>query len=236
MKKRLLSLSIILCLTALAAYAFGPRQEPPPKTSDIKPPEDKPYKLPNGDIKLGEITLHTRTKEISFPGFLNPPDLGTLEILLVSPPPYGRSHEGLVVTDASPFQLEAMLYMMGAKNDKKRNVKGKKGDLINIDLEWKDENGQLHREPIENWVLDERTDQPMVRKGFYFVGSSFHNDIYQAEGNGNLCLLYSNTPATVLDCADKDSDRDILYVTNPAKLQPGGYREVRVILSIRKER
>lgn len=236
MKKILLPLSILLILSAFAVYAFGPRQEPPPKTSDIKPPEDKPYKLPNGDIKLGKITLHTRLKEISFEGYLNPPDLGTLEILLVSPPPYGRSHEGLVVTEASPFQLEAMLYMMGAKNDVKRDLPGKKGDLINIDLEWKDGNGQIHREPIENWVLDERTDQPMVRKGFYFVGSSFYKDIYQAEGNGNLCLLYSNTPATVLDSPDKDSDKDILYVTNPAKLLPGGYKQVRIILSIRQER
>lgn len=236
MKRKLLPVLLLILISAAAVYAFGPRQEPPPKTSTMKPPEDKPYRLPNGDIRLGEYTLHTKLKEVSFKGFLNPPDLGTLEILIVSPPPLGRSHEGLIVTDASPFQMEAMLYLLGAKNDTKREIEGKKGDLIDIDVEWKDENGVLHREPVENWVMDERTGQPMVRQGFYFTGSSFYNNIYQAEGNGNLCLLYTNTTATVLVSPDKDSDRDILYVTNPAKLQPGPYREVRVILSIRKER
>ena len=76
----------------------------------------------------------------------------------------------------------------------------------------------------------------MKRQGFYFVGSSFYEEVYQAEGSGNLCLLYSNTDATVLDSADKDSGDDIIFETNPERVQPGAYRDIRVILSIRKER
>lgn len=227
---------VFASLSTILVYGFGAREEPAPTPSDLKPPTEKPYKLKNGDLRLGDITLHTRLREISFPAYLNNPDLGSLEVLIVSPPPRGRTHEGLVITEASPFQLETLLYILGAKSDTQRTVTNKKGDLINIDIEWQDSHGQLHREAVENWVLDERTGRPMVRQGFYFTGSSFFQGIYQAEGSGNLCLLYSNTAATVLDSADEDSDKDILYVTNPDKLQPGAYQDVRVILSIRKER
>ncbi|MCM8533677.1 MAG: YdjY domain-containing protein, partial [Lentisphaeraceae bacterium] len=212
------------------------QSEPAPQVYDIKPPSAKPQKLSNGNVKLGKITLDQKKKELSFKGFLNPPSLGTLEVLLVSPSPRGRQHEGLVITDASPFQLEVMLYLLGARNDIKRDIKGKKGSLIDIDIEWRDNNGKVHRDPIENWILDNRTGKMMKRQGFYFVGSSFENDVYQAEGSGNLALLYSNTSATVLDSADKDSGNDILFETNPEKFNPEAYRDVRVILSIRKER
>ena len=228
--------SLLLAGSALLVYAFGPQQEPAPKISDVKPPEEQIRKMKDGTVRLGEITLDPRKKEISFSGYLNPPDQGTLEVLIVSPKPIGRAHEGLVVTTASPYQLEAMLLLLGADNTIKRKHKNKKGSLINIDLEWKDDNGSLHRDPIEKWVMDERTKKIMQRKGFYFTGSSFYEGIYQAEGNGNLCLLYSNTGATVLDCADKDSNNDILYTTNPVMLKPGAYKEVRVIMSLRKER
>ena len=223
---------LLICI--LLCAAFGPQEEPAPKISEVKPPQESPIKQANGNIKLGEITLNPLLKEISFKGILNSPTQGTLEVLIVSQ--IGRVHEGLVITSASPYQLEAMLYMLGADNEIKRSQKHKKGSLVNIDLEWKDENGVLHRAPIEQWVLDERTKKAMKRKGFFFCGSNFIKDTYQAEGSGNLCLLYSNTPATVLNSADKDSNNDILFVTNPNMQKPGAYKTVRVIISLRKER
>jgi hypothetical protein len=236
MKYRITAFLIILGSAVMLSYALGPQKEPAPAVTDLKPPQETPRKLRNGNVKLGIITLDVRKKEVSFMGTLNPPDQGTLEVLVVSPPPLGRAHEGLVVTHASPYQLEAMLYLLGADNEIKRKQKGKKGSLINIDLEWKDDDGVMHRDPIEKWVLDERTKKIMQRKGFYFCGSNFFKEIYQAEGSGNLCLLYSNTTATVLDCADANSHADILYTTNPQMTQPGAYREVKVIMSLRKER
>ena len=225
---------LVLAVFGAAVLAFGPQEEPTPAASDVKPPEALPIKQKNGNIKLGEITLDNRKKEISFKGTLNSPDQGVLEVLISTP--RGRVHEALVVTKASPYQLEYMLYLLGADTEVKRKAKGKKGSLVNIDLEWQDDNGVLHREPIEQWVEDERTKKAMRRQGFYFCGSNIENKVYQAEGHGNLCLLYSNTPATVLDCADKDSSSDILYTTNSRKHQPGASRDVRVIISLKKER
>jgi hypothetical protein len=231
-------MKIILAITFifLSVYSLVAQQEPAAPKSTIKPPQAKLQKLKNGNVVLGKITLNQQKKEISFPAFLNSPKLGALEVLLVNPSPVGRQHEGLVITEASAFQLETMLYLLGAKNDIQRDVKGKKGSLIDIDIEWRDNNGEFHRDPVENWILDNRTGKMMKRQGFYFVGSSFYEGIYQAEGSGNLCLLYSNTDATVLDSADKASGDDIIFETNPERVQPGAYRDIRVILSIRKER
>ena len=235
MKIKLLAVTFLIG-SLILAFAFGPQEEPAPEISDVRPPEEQIRRMADGTLRLGEITLDPRTKEISFEGYLKHPKQGDLEILIASKTYSGRLHETLIVTEASSYQLEALLLAMGADNTIKRDIPNKRGSLVNIDLEWKDDSGLIHREPIEQWVLDQRTGKPMQRKGFYFVGSNFHKGIYQAEGSGNLCLLYSNTPATVLDCADRDSDSDIIYVTNPAKTGPGAYRNVRVIISLRKER
>lgn len=230
-KRVLALLSIVFFIPELYSQS-----EPAPKKTKVASPTEKPKQMSDGTIKLGLLTLDMKKKELSFPGFLNSPKLGELEVLIVSPSPKGRQHEGLVISKASPFQLEYMLYILGAESDKKSKVKGKKGSLIDIDIEWRDNNGKHHRDPVESWVLDNRTGKMMKRQGFYFVGSTIEDGFHQAEGSGNLCLLYSNTGATVLDCADKDSANDLIFETNPERVNPGAYRDVRVILSIRKER
>ena len=81
-----------------------------------------------------------------------------------------------------------------------------------------------------------RSNKTMSRKGFYFCGSNFYEGIYQAEGSGNIVLLYSSSPATVLDSADPQSGEDILFTTNPDMVKVPLSREVRIIMSVRKER
>ncbi|NQZ56690.1 MAG: hypothetical protein HRT88_04370 [Lentisphaeraceae bacterium] len=221
-------------LLILILHSAQAQQEPQAPESTIKPPSAKPVRQKNGDLKLGLITLHKKVKEISFPGYFNHSTREILEVLIVAP--HGRTHEGLIVSKASPFQLEFMLYLLGADNEIKRDVKGKKGSLINIDIEWQDDYGKTYRDPVEQWILDTRTDKVMRRRGFYFRGSSFYNGIYQAEGSGNFCLLYSSTPATVLDCGDPQSGEDILFTANPEITKSVVSRQVRIIMSIRKER
>ena len=228
--------SVLFCLFVLIniLHNIQAQGEPEAPKSKVKPPSAKPVRLANGDLKLGLVTLHNKEKEISFPGHFNHSSREILEVLIVTP--YGRTHEGLIVSKASPFQLEFMLYLLGADNAIPRDVKGKKGSLIDIDIEWKDDYGRTHRDPVEQWIIDTRTDKVMRRSGFYFCGSSFYQRIYQAEGSGNFCLLYSSTDATVLDSADPESGQDILFIANPEITKTVVSRQIRIIMSIRKER
>ena len=115
----------------------------------------------------------------------------------------------------------------------RRRLKGKKGSLINIDLEWK-EQGKVKKIPVEALVKDRRTDFVMARKGFYFVGTNFIDNVPQAEGAGNVVTLYSR-PDTVLDVADEESFMDTLFIGNTDRHSPVSNQLVTVIFSLRNE-
>jgi len=223
----------ILCVLISSALFFY-AQQPQEQKSTMNVPNEKPRKLADGKVQLGLVTLDPKKKEVSFPGSLNQSERADLELLICTP--HGRKHEGLIVSHVSPYQLEFMLYLLGGDNEVKREHKRKKGSLINIDIEWEDDHGTKHRDPIEEWVLDMRSGKTMARRGFYFCGSNFYKGIYQAEGTGNICLLFSSSPATVLDCADPQSGDQILYTTNPDVGKAHMSRNIRIIMSLRKER
>lgn len=207
------------------------KKEPKIKISRQELPNDKIIKLKNGDLKLGAITLHKKYKEISFPAVFSP----SVDIEVLIATAKGRTHESLVQTDASPFQTEIMLYLLGADNEIKRPVKNKRGSLIDIDIEWIGPKGNVLRDAIENFVLDRRTNSVMKRQGFYFVGSSVIDNYPQAEGAGNIALLYSH-PATVLDNVDPESHLDGIHGTMPNISYPLAGSPIRVIMSIRPEK
>lgn len=223
-------LSFFFLLLLFPFFAFC-QEEPKSSVQSFRPPKEKPLIRKNGDITLGKISLYKKTKEIRFPAKVTVRS-GVLEFLISS---YrGSLHESLLVADISPYQLQIMLYLLGADNKKKAKMKGKRGTLINVDIEWQND-GQKKRMAIENLIKDSRTDFVMSRKGFYFVGTSFVNNIPQAEGSGNIACLYSRVD-TVLDVADKDSHLDTIFYANTDFYSPGPNQEVTVILSIREEK
>lgn len=217
---------LLICMS----FILVAQEEPKPQKQSFRPPQEKPKLYPNGDITLGKITLHKKRGEIRFPARLAVRS-GTLEFLIST---YrGALHETLLVADISPYQLQIMLYLMGADDKKPAKMKGKNGSLINIDLEWK-EQGKTHKIPVETLVRDARTDFVMARKGFYFVGTSFVDNIPQAEGAGNVVCLYSR-PDTVLDVADEQSHLDTLFYGNEDRHRPVSNQLVTVVMSLRNE-
>ncbi|MFA4945692.1 MAG: YdjY domain-containing protein, partial [Lentisphaeria bacterium] len=204
---------------------------PPPSPAAPTPPSaaaspDLPERLPNGDIRLGGITLHRETREISFPANLQLA-FGTLEVLIARRPE-GRLHETLLATDARPIHLQTLLILLGLTNGSRLATGGSQpqGDLLDINVEWQKPDGTLVREPVENWVRDNRTNAPMKRLGWAFVGTTFTT--YQdadgtavttpdADAEGNLVLTYSSG-STILDSPDPASDDDTLFTVNDGKL------------------
>ena len=126
MKTGILTIAV-LAGSVILAFAFGPQEEPAPEVSDVRPPEEQMRRMDDGTIRLGEISLDPRTREISFQAYLKPPKQGDLEILIASKNYSARLHETLLVTSASAYQLEALLLAMGADNKIKREGKNKRG-------------------------------------------------------------------------------------------------------------
>lgn len=224
---------IVYMVLMFVCFIVFSQNQPPPMASTVKAPTEKPIKLANGDIKLGHIILDRKNNEISFFAKINSPSTSQMEVLICGV--RGRDHESVFITDASPFQIQLMLYLLGAKDDVKRQQKYKKGSLIQIDVEWVDAKGEKKREPVESWVLDLRTKKPMKRRGWFFSGSNFIDGVYQAEGTGNIALLYTDREDSVLDNADPESLSDTIFGMNLQKFKPNPNSEVKMIMSLKKE-
>ncbi|MEA2013313.1 MAG: YdjY domain-containing protein [Verrucomicrobiota bacterium] len=190
-----------------------------------------PKLLKNGDAQLGKFTLHRKSMKLTFPAKLKMTQ-GPLEVVISTPS--GRTHEALLVTDASPMQFQTMLYLMGLHNGNRSHGEDlPQGSLIDINIEWKDDKEKLHIEPIENFILDMRTDKISKQIGWVFVGSSFRGGAHQAELDGNLVVNFS-LPETVVDIPDISGGDDTIYVANRLRKEPKVGTKVKVIVQLRK--
>ena len=244
MRTRLLNLTVVVAVavgaSAWAADVVAPAAPAAPAVTPAaaadKPAQPAPAtpagegaleRLPNGDIRLGKITLHREAGELSFPAVLNL-DAGVLEVLIATP--IGRLHESLLRTEASAFHLQTLLYLIGLKNGPRLpDAEGRQGDRVNLDIEWQRADGTAVREPIEQWIWNDKTSATMQRIGWVFVGSKMGDGKFLADVEGNLALTYS-VGSTVLDLPDATGDDDTVYVVNTKKKEPAKDAAVRVIV------
>ena len=190
-------------------------------------------RLPNGDMTIGKLHLHAATRQISFPATFQEGST-VLEAIIVTPT--GRLHEALLKADISPLQLQFMLYLLNLNNGARlKTDAGKRGALVDIDVEWRNPAGQLVLEPVENWVQDDRTKKPMKRMGWVFTGSVVKNGRFLAAEEGNICINYS-VGSTILDSPDPQSLDDTILFLNEDHKRPPPDTEVRVVLSPRGEK
>lgn len=164
--------------------------------------------LPDQNIKIGDITIHRKEKEISFPGNVNMTS-GDLEVLIAMP--HGRIHESLLVSDIDPMKLQIALLLIGAENGSRDGgEKIPQGTILNIDVQPK--GGK--RVPVENWLFNKRTSKGMETYGWVFVGSSFtHDMLCLAKEEGNIVNVWS-FGNTVLDNPASTGNEDDFIIVN----------------------
>lgn len=123
---------------------------------------------PDQDIKLGEIIIHRRENEVSFPARINMWD-GDLEIVACTPA--GRMHESLFDTEIDPLQLQLALILSGAKNGSLIEYgELPQGTIFDLEVEYKGK-----RVPVEKWIYNLTLKKNKERWGFVFIGSSFND-------------------------------------------------------------
>lgn len=189
-------------------------------------------RLPDGSIQLGKVTVRAARAEIAFPARFVLEE-GALEVIIAKPE--GRLHETLLVTEAEAVKIQAALYLLKARNGARSvaNPRMKQGTLVDIDIEWKDDQGAAHRDPVENWITDRRLgDKPMQRIGWVFTGSGIHQGKFLADAEGNIVINWSQG-ATVLDSPDPEAEDDTLHSVNAKAPRPVKHPEVTVVFKPR---
>ncbi len=230
-----------------AAVTPGMAVAPPPAAMRTPPPAPKSAvmpkadceRLPNGDVRIGQVTLHRKERQVSFPAkvVMVPSTAaqsergGIIEVLVAGA--NGRQYEAVFGTEAVPSHVQVMLVLLGAANGGRvHHQQRPQGDLVDIDVEWKRADGTLVVEPIENFLEDKRTQKTMVRIGWVFTGTPVQDNKACADEEGNVVLSWS-CGSTILDSPDMQAAQKNLFIVNPDHAVPGLNTPVRIILTPR---
>lgn len=218
------------------------RYTQPPRPPALAPPDlSKPdfERLPNGDIRIGKVTLHRKERQISFPAkvVMVPSTAaqsergGIIEVLVAGA--NGRLYEAVFGTDALPSHVQIMLILLGANNGGRiHHQQRPQGDLVDIDVEWKRADGTIAVEPIENFLQDTRTQKTMARIGWVFTGTNVQDGKACADTEGNVVLSWS-CGNTILDSPEWQAAQKNLFIVNPGHAAPPLDTPVRIILTPR---
>lgn len=188
-------------------------------------------RLPDGNALIDGVTVRAAQRELAFPGRFALKE-GALEVIIARP--NGRLHETLLVTDVSAVAVQTALYLLRARNGARtdQNPKLRQGTLVDIDIEWTDDQDTPHRSPVEDWIRDLRTQQPLKRLGWTFTGSGIHQGQFLADAEGNIVINWSQG-ATVLDSPDPESVSDTLHAILETRPQPTRHPNVTIVLKPR---
>lgn len=191
----------------------------------------KIHRLKNGDMKMGDITLHAQKEEISFPAYVEYVDDMPIEVLVCTD--NGRMHETVFISKARPFHLQTLMIALGMKNGARVvNEKFKKqGDYVKIEVEWKS-GDKIVRKPIEYFLLNDTTKKKLdsSKPRWVFVGSGLHKGSFIADLTGDFAVNYTMADS-IIDCSEDDiaNMKTTLSSKFPEDMKPK--TEVRVIIS-----
>ncbi|MBR0239321.1 MAG: hypothetical protein IJQ39_14600 [Thermoguttaceae bacterium] len=156
-----------------------------------------------------------------------------------------KAHESVVVFDIIPHLMHAALLAAGAQPGKPAVFTPQfvppSGDLIEVTVRWKDEQGRVQQCAAGEWVLDEQNKEVM-KTPFVFTGSMFmvNRDgrrMYMGDSDGEL-ICVSNFPSAVMDVPIESSgDNDSrLFIANEAKIPPCGTPVTMILKPIKENR
>ena len=238
------TLSLGLVMVALASFACAqeptkpaaPPEKAPATATDPAKPGDEP--TPEGLVKLSKthpLWLDTRRKAVVIDGEVCLRE-GILEMFAC--PRGTKEHESIVVLDCIPHDVHAALLALGAKVGTPVKFDPEyvpaKGDIVDVFVLWKDEEGGKHQARAQEWIKYAKTEKAMPFD-WVFAGSGFWKDEatgeqhYQANGGDFICV--SNFPTAMLDLPVQSSkdNADLMFQAFTEKIPPKGTK-VRVVL------
>jgi hypothetical protein len=233
MKRRFL-LAVVLSTLATVSILHLPRtargDEPQPANSDAATPAGL-TKL----SKTNDVWLDTKRKAVVVDGQVCLRE-GQLEMFAC--PKGTKEHESVVSLNCKAEEVHAGLLAAGAKAGTPvrfdPEYKAASGQIVDIYVLWKDEEGKKHQARAQDWVKDLKT-QGAMKQDWVFAGSGFWKDEetgqehYKANGGDLVCV--SNFPTATLDLPIESSQAndDLRFEALADKIPPRGTK-VRIVL------
>jgi len=203
-------------VAAPAAEPLAPPQQPAPAAAQV---EDEFHKLLAG---MG-VRYFAAEKKLEVNGWVNM-QKGLVEVFACSP--QGKTHEAVVVLDCVPSGLQAGLLALDLKPGTPAELgtgseyKPPTGDLVEIEIRWRDAQGVEHVGRAEDWVWDEKLHSPMPRAPWIFAGSFLQpvsgtsdSVTFAADYIKSLATTYHDA-SSILENPHADGIDDTVYFSN----------------------
>lgn len=144
-----------------------------------------------------------------------------------------KEHEAIVAVNTPARYVHAGLVALGAEPGPpvrfRPEYKPAEGTEIEVQVIWKDQQGQEHRVRAQEWIKNTKTDQ-VLQSPWVFAGSGFWTDektgerFYYADGGDFICV--SNFSSAMLDLPVKSSEANstLLFSAFTERIPPIGTR------------
>jgi len=233
--KSKLPIFVAVLLPALVLFVAKQAMRPIVAAGDDAPPSELVKLSPTGDVWFDK-----KRKAVVVDGQVCLQQ-GQLEMFAC--PKGTKEHESVVSLNCTAEEVHAGLLAAGAKPGKPvsfdPDYKPATGQIIDIYVLWKDEEGQKQQMRAQEWIKDVKKEKAMAYD-WVFAGSGFWKDEetgkehYKANGGDLVCV--SNFPTATLDLPIKSSDAndELQYVAYKEHVPPRGTK-VRVVFIPRIE-
>jgi hypothetical protein len=171
-------------------------------------------KLGDGKYRIGEIIINKQDKSVTFPAVVNM-DKGILEYLLVHN--VGKTHESLLRTGVSPYNLQVAFMLLGYDGSDKR-IAGQgspelpNGESVNIMLSDVAEK-QTVPFPVEFWLVNksESSTSDVNQLNWVFCGS-YVNELggFMSQESGSIVAIWHD-PVAMIDNASPGGESNRIW-------------------------
>ncbi|MDD2366859.1 MAG: YdjY domain-containing protein [Desulfuromonadaceae bacterium] len=173
-------------------------------------------KLGDGKYRIGEILINKQDKSVTFPAVVNM-NSGILEYLLVNN--VGKTHESLLRTGISPYNLQVAFMLLGYEGTNKRlSSQGSpelpKGESVNIMLSNVAEK-QTVPFPVESWLVNKTGSSTIdVNQLNWVFCGSYVNELggFMSQESGSIVAIWHDPVAMIDNASPGGESNRIWYV------------------------
>lgn len=239
-----------MILLAFGLFAEEPSSAPssveplslPAPDQTVAKHEPEITRLEDGRVKIGEILIDPKTREIRFPAQVNMRE-GLLEFIVVHE--NGKIHESLLCTQISATKLNIAIKLLHYKASRELYLKldedgslgsefeeaspeEQEGSRLRIGFEWQ-ENGVARTANITDWISHAATEKPMPNDPWIYGGSFVVDGTFVAESSGDIIAIFLSN-AAMINFAGKDNQDDEVWLPHATRVPAEG-TPVTVVIS-----
>jgi hypothetical protein len=205
--------------------------EPTPAESQHGKESDTPplKQTGPGQFQVGQVRFNSKERKLHFPAFINM-EAGLIEYLIVTGT--GKLHESLLWTQVEPYHIHVAMLFIGAKTSAPVDPFQPEpfiGEKVTIEVAWKEGEAEK-RFPIERFVNDLSTGEPINRGPWVYNGSRVINGTFLAQRDGSIVSLIED-PDALMNNQRTAGEHDENWTIRKDGLPEPGSR-VEVILSL----